>query len=81
MKRKLIKQNKERINKLRKAAGDWPLDLHMYDLYSPQSLEEDTYYKKWNKDIRSKFNRMNGSFEAWFGFAPSRYCVGRKGKI
>lgn len=81
MKRKLIKRNKIKVNKLRKAAGDWPFYLYMWDLYSTQSLEEAAYYKQWNKDIRSKVNRMNGSFEAWFGYAPSRYCVGRKGKI
>lgn len=81
MKRKLIQRNKKKIDKLRKAAGWFPFELYMSDCYSAQALEEDAFYRMWDKEIRTKENRMNGSFEAWFGFAPSRYCVGRKGKI
>ena len=81
MKRKLIKRNKKKIDKLRKAAGWFPFELYMSDCYSAQALEEEAFFWKMEKEVRTKVNRMNGSFEAWFGFAPSRYCVGRKGKI
>lgn len=81
MKRKLIKRNNIRINKLIQHANGWPLNLYMYDLYSSQMIEEDKYYAMMNKQVRTKKSRMSGEFEDWMGYAPSRYCVGRKGKI
>lgn len=81
MKRKLIKKNKQFWKKFIDESNGWPIGIRFYDYYSKQMVMEDNYYIKMNKEHRTKESRKNGFYEAFTGEKPSRYCVGRKGKI
>lgn len=81
MKRKLIKKNKQFWKKFIDESEGWPIGIRFYDYYSPQMLVEDKYYRDMNKEARTKKSRVSGFYTEWFGEEPSRYCVGRKGKI
>lgn len=81
MKRKLIKRNKAFLSKCIKDAKGWPLNLFLYDRYSKQAVWEERYYRKLRKESYTKQGRINGLYLMWHDKAPSRICVGLKGKL